>query len=144
DRLRQVGAFLAPGLDRLADCSVTFGGKLELTGLSMRQTAQSIEVQYRWRCLKPVERNYWCFTHILDERGNIVGYLDHPVLKSDPPTSQWAEGSVGIERLQFQLPETVTPDAFRLRLGLFQKESGDRLPIASSGFPLAYSASSAV
>jgi hypothetical protein len=144
DRLRQVGAFLAPGLDRLADCSVTFGGKLELTGLSMRQTAQSIEVQYRWRCLKPVERNYWCFTHILDERGNIVGYLDHPVMRNSPPTSQWAEGSVAIERLQFPLPAAQKPEAFRLRLGLFQKESGDRLPITSSSFPLTDAGTAAV
>ena len=144
DPLRQERAFLPAGLDSLPDCTVDFDGKLELSGLSMRRTGKAIEVKYRWRCRKRVERNYWCFTHILDEKGNIVGYLDHPILRGDPPTSQWAEGSVGIERLQFKLPGTATLDAFRLRLGVFQKESGDRLPIASSGFPLADSGSAAV
>ena len=144
DRSRQIGAYLPPGFDRLQDCSVNFNGKLELTGLSMRQTEQEIEVQYRWRCLKPVQRNYWCFTHILGERGNVVGYLDHPVINADPPTSQWAVGSVAIERLHLLLPASRKSEACRLRLGLFEKRSGERLPIASSSFPLADSRTAAM
>ena len=140
----QQGILVPPEFDALVDCSVNFDGKLELSGLAMRRTGQTIEVKYRWRCLRPVPRNYWCFTHILDERGNIIGYLDHPVLKGDPPTSQWTAGSVAIERLQFTLPDAVKPDSFRLRLGLFHKESGDRLPITSSNFPLADGGTSTV
>jgi len=144
DRLRQAGAFIPPGLDRLDECSVTFEGKLELSGLSMRRTAEGIEVQYRWRCLKPVPRNYWCFTHILDERGNVVGYLDHPIMKGDPPTSRWPAGSVAIERVLFPLSVGQLPGAYRLRLGLFHKESGERLPVTASSFPLADSNTAAV
>ena len=143
DRSSQVNTFIPPGLDSLTDCSVKFDGKLELSGLSTRRTAQTISVQYRWRCLKRVQRDYWCFTHVLDERGNIVGYLDHPVMKGDPPTSNWADGSVAIERLQFTLPEAAT-GGYRLRLGLFHKESGDRLPISASSFPLADAGTAAV
>lgn len=144
DRSRLIGAYLPPGLDRLHDCSVTFDGKLELTGLSMRQTEHGTEVQYRWRCLKPVARNYWCFTHILDQHGNAVGFLDHPLINADPPTSQWAAGSVAIERLQLLLPASRQSGAYRLRLGLFQKESGERAPITSSSFPLTDSGTAAV
>ena len=144
DRFRQEGAFLTPGLDSLTACSVIFDGKLELNGLSMERRGQTIEVKYRWRSLTRVDRNYWAFTHILDEKGAIVGYLDHPILKGEPPTAQWTEGSVAVERLQFTLPPDVRPEAFRLRLGLFHRESGDRLPIASSTFPLADSQTAAV
>jgi hypothetical protein len=143
-RVREMREFLAPGFDSVPDCSVTFDGKLGLSGLSTRKTGRTIEVRYRWRCLKPVQGNYWCFTHILDEQGNIVGYLDHPVMKGDPPTSQWTQGSIAIEQLQFTLPEMSKEGAYRLRLGLFCKESGDRLPITASGFPLADSGTAAV
>lgn len=143
-RFRQEGAFLAPGLDALTACSVNFDGKLELTGLSMERRGQTIEVKYRWLSRQRVARDYWSFTHILDEKGAIVGYLDHPILKGEPPTAQWTEGSIALERLQFTLPPHVWSGAFRLRLGLFHRESGDRLPIASSSFPLADSNTAAV
>jgi hypothetical protein len=144
DRFGQMGAFLAPGMDRLGDCSVVFDGKLELNGLSLRRTAEGLEVQYRWRCLKPVARDYWCFTHILDEHGKIIGYLDHPLMKNEPPTSRWTEGNVAIERLQFPLPAAQEPQSYRLRLGLFHKESGDRLPIIASSLPVTDSNTAAV
>jgi hypothetical protein len=141
---RESSAYLAPGLGEVTNCSINFDGQLELSGLAMHRNQRTLEVQYRWRCLKPVRRNYWCFTHIVDDAGNVVGYLDHPVMKGDPPTSQWAEGSVAIERLHFDLPLTTLTRSYHLRLGLFHRESGERLPITSSSFALADSQTAAV
>jgi hypothetical protein len=115
---------------------VIFAGKLQLTGLSLQHTAEGLEVKYRWRCLKPVDRDYWCFTHILDERDNIVGYLDHAILNGEPPMPTWKVGDVATERLVFRIPGTPLPGPYRLRLGLFHKDSAQRLPISSSTFPL--------
>ena len=127
------GSFINAGTDRVADCDVTFDGKLQLTGLSLQHTGEGIEVKYRWRCLKPVDREYWCFTHILDERDKIAGYLDHRILNGDPPMQAWKAGDVVLERLVFRIPRQ---GQYRLRLGLFHKGSGERLPISGSTFPL--------
>lgn len=135
-RLVRNGAFLPAGINDVPDCHVTFDGKLELSGLSVLRTAEGMEVKYRWRCLKPVNRDYWCFTHIVDQQGKIVGYLDHPLLNGEPPTSLWKEGDIAIERLLFRLPAARKSETYHLRLGLFHRASGERLPITAGGFPL--------
>jgi 4-amino-4-deoxy-L-arabinose transferase-like glycosyltransferase len=135
-RLIATGSFTRAGADQIAHYDVIFAGKLQLTGLSLQHTSEGLEVKYRWRCLKPVDRDYWCFTHILDERDNIVGYLDHAILNGEPPMPIWKVGDVAMERLVFRIPGTPLPGPYRLRLGLFHKDSAQRLPISSSTFPL--------
>ena len=144
NRLTSTGAFLSAGSDSIPDCNVTFDGKLQLTGLSCRRTPEGLEVKYRWRCLQPVGRDYWCFTHILDRQGAVAGYLDHQILNGEPATSLWKPGDTAIERLIFRMPEARTGDPYRLRLGLFHRKSGDRLPITASGFPVADQGTAAI
>lgn len=134
DRSQHGGAFVSAGLDSFPDCNVTFAGKLQLTGLALDRTAEGLEVKYRWRCLKTVDRDYWCFTHIVDTKGAIVGYLDHQILSGEPPTSQWKDGDTAVERLIFPLSANKNAAPYHLRLGLFDRATGERLPISTSTF----------
>jgi Dolichyl-phosphate-mannose-protein mannosyltransferase len=134
-RFMQSGAFVSSALDGIPGCNVTFAGKMQLAGLQLRQSAEGIEVKFRWRNLEPVDRDYWCFAHVLDHSGNIVGYLDHQILNGDPATHLWKPGDSAIERLLFRPPAQRNGELFQLRLGLFDKTSGERLPITSSDFP---------
>ncbi|MBI3681435.1 MAG: glycosyltransferase family 39 protein [Acidobacteria bacterium] len=136
NRFLRAGAFLSAGMNAVPDCNVTFAGKLQLTGLSFQPTAEGLEVKYRWRCLRPVDRNYWCFTHVVDRGGNVIGYLDHQILDGEPPLRMWKEGDLAIERLLLRSPAIHSGESYRLRLGLFDKESGKRLPVSSSEFPV--------
>jgi hypothetical protein len=127
------GAFLTAGLDNMPPgCSVKFADELLLTGIGVTQTSTGIEVKYRWKCLKPMNRDYWCFTQVLNRQGKIIGYLDHLILGGDPPTRLWSPGDAAIERREATLPEA----AYELRVGVFHRESGDRRPITESSFPL--------
>ncbi len=130
------GAFLSAGMDDVPDCRVIFDGKIELAGLSIERTAEGLAVKYRWRCLKPVDRDYWCFTHVVDEQGRIAGYLDHPILGGEPPTSAWRQGDIAIERLSLALPDSRKPGPYHLKLGLFHRASGERLAVTAADFPL--------
>jgi hypothetical protein len=135
-RITWSGAFLPNGIERVTDCNVTFDGKLQLSGLSMKRTTEGLEVSYRWRCLKPVGRPYWCFTHILAENGAVTGYLDHEILNGQPPTSLWQTQDTGIEKLVYRSAGLPKSGSIQLRLGVFERDSGERLPITASGFPL--------
>jgi 4-amino-4-deoxy-L-arabinose transferase-like glycosyltransferase len=137
NRFIQSGAFLSTALDAIPSCNVTFAGKLQLAGFSLRHTDEGLEVKLRWRSLKPVDRDYWCFAHVLDHAGNVAGYLDHQILNGDPPTRMWKEGDTALERLFFRPPALPNGEIYKLRLGLFDRASGERLPISSSDFPLA-------
>ena len=114
----------------IAKCNVTFDDKLRLTGLSVQRTSEGLEVKYRWRCLKPLDRNYWCFTHIVDGKGVVAGYLDHQI------ASLWNTGDTAIEKRAFRFSEAQKRESYRLRLGVFDRASGDRLQITASDFPL--------
>ncbi len=130
------GVFIESGLDKFYECNVTFEDKIQLTGLSIHRTPQIVEVKYRWRCLKPVDRDYWCFTHILDAQGSIAGYLDHQILGGEPATTVWRPGDVAIEKMIFRIPQTQAAGIYHLRLGLFYPPSQERLAITASEFPL--------
>ncbi len=125
-------AFIPDGLDRLEDCEVDFDHKIRLTGLAVRQTASFLDVKYRWRCMKPLDGEFWCFTHLIDERDDVLGYLDHQILGGEPPTTSWKAGDVAVEQLRFKLASSQAAKTFRLRLGLFRKLSGERLAIVGS------------
>jgi hypothetical protein len=136
NRFIQSGVFLSTALDAIPSCNVTFAGKLQLAGLSLRHTAEGLEVRLRWRSLKAVDRDYWCFAHVLDRSGNVAGYLDHQILNGDPPTRMWRAGDTALERLLFRPPALSNDENYRLRLGLFDRTTGERLQISSSDFPL--------
>jgi 4-amino-4-deoxy-L-arabinose transferase-like glycosyltransferase len=135
-RLTWTGAFLSSGMDRLKDCNVIFDARLQLTGLWTERTSEGIEVRYRWRALKPMDRAYWNFTHLVEPNGGVAGFLDHQILNGDPPTSLWKEGDVAIEKLFFRFSGLQKDESFRLRLGVFDRVSGERLPITAGDFPL--------
>ena len=124
------GALLRAGLDEVPTCSVKFADELALAGIGVSQTSAGIEVKYRWRCLKTMTRDYWCFTHVMDRQGKILAYLDHPILDGDPPTHVWNPGDTAAESRSAAFSEP----AYELRVGVFHRESGERLPIAESSF----------
>jgi len=107
-----------------------FGDEIRLEGLAMEAEAGSLRVSYGWRCLKPPAGEYWCFTHILDESGAVVAYLDHPVLAGDPATNLWRVGDVATEQLHLSDSVIQARAKYRLRLGLFQFSSGRRIPVS--------------
>ena len=49
----------------------------------------------------------------------------------------WKPRDTALERLLFPPPELRNGTTYRLRIGLFDRASGERLPISSSDFPLA-------
>ena len=141
-RLTQGGA-LAEKIGGLPDCSVRFGDGIELTGLSLQRVPGGIEASYRWHSWKRIPRNYWSFGHILDAQGRVLAYLDHAILPQTP-TSRWEVGEGAIEKFVVGISANGTAVPRAVRLGVFDRQSGDRMPILFSTFPLADAATSTV
>jgi hypothetical protein len=111
------------------DFEIALGETLALTGLTVSRTADALDLKYRWRCFKRPDREYKCFTHVLDSDGKVIGGLDHYVLDSDPPMRSWEPGDDAIEEMRFRIPAESTSKVIRLRIGLFDPISGERLRI---------------
>jgi hypothetical protein len=106
-------------------CTVNFGNLMKLTGLSFSIEEWWLKVGYRWQCIGKLDQDLFCFTHILDHQGKLLGFLDHAILGE--PVVRWKEGLGAREILRYRVPEGV--DQVQLRLGLFRKSSGERLRI---------------
>jgi len=106
-------------------CTVSFSNLMKLTGLSFVIERQWLKVSYTWSSTKKVDPDVFCFTHILDDQGRVLGYLDHYV--PEEPVMGWKEAWGAREILRYCLPEGVSQ--VKLRLGLFSKSSGERFKI---------------
>jgi hypothetical protein len=125
------GAFLSAGIEQPVEFSINLGEMIELTGLSVTRIADTLDVRYRWRCLRPPDREYWCFTHILDPEGKVIGYLDHRLLDGETALRAWRPGDGALEELRFHIPPESSARQLLLRLGLYDPASGIRLRIAA-------------
>jgi hypothetical protein len=79
----------------------------------------------------------------LDSQGNVLAYLDHEILPQTP-TSQWQVGDSVIEKVVVRISTGGSDVPRAVRLGVFDRQSGDRVPILSSMFPLADAGTSTV
>jgi hypothetical protein len=122
--------FVKGGLPVADEFAVDFGGILALTGFSTVTSANESVVRFRWRCLRTPDRDYWCFTHLIDGSNRIVAQLDHRLLGGEPPLRTWRVGDEGEEEIRLRLPASVAPSGLRLRFGIYDPPSGDRLRIS--------------
>jgi uncharacterized SAM-binding protein YcdF (DUF218 family) len=140
----RTGALLPAAVQTISDSAVAFAGVMELSGVALEQKDGALEVQYRWRRLRPLDREYWCFTHILDPQDKVVGYLDHRILDGSPSMTAWKEGDAAVETIHYRSRALQSGETYRLRLGLYDRATGQRLAISASAFPLADGGTAAV
>jgi len=106
-------------------CTVNFSNLMKLTGLSFVIERQWLKVSYTWSSTKKVDPDLFCFTHILDNQGRVLGYLDHSI--PEEPVMGWKEAWGAREILRYRLPDNA--NQVQLRLGLFRESSGERFRI---------------
>ncbi len=115
------------GVEIPEEFAVDFGGMVALTGMAVTSTPDGVEVKFRWRCTRNPDRDYWCFTHLIDPVNRIVAQLDRRL-----------PGDCGQEEIHLRLPSGGPSSGLRLRFGIYEPSTGERLHIG----PLQGSASS--
>ena len=124
------GVFLPAGGEVPGQFSVNFGGMLELTSLSVAARSGQLTVQYRWRAIRSPDRDYWCFTHLLNHDGKVAGFLDHKLLDGEPALRRWQPGDVGVEQAVYRAPPGAIASAMKVKIGLYDPAGGARLRVA--------------
>ena len=115
---------------------VIFNNQIELLGTTQRELLNwptAFELTYYWQCLKKVDRNLRIFAHITTPEGQTAFGQDHWLMAGHFETSRWNEGEVVRERYVVVLPAGLAAGRYQLRVGWFDPEKGDRLPITSPG-----------
>ncbi|HEX9370336.1 MAG TPA: glycosyltransferase family 39 protein [Roseiflexaceae bacterium] len=106
-----------------------FGPAIRLVGFDpsgpwARGQRQRLRLTWETTAIPPAD--YWLFAHLDGPDGRRYAQLDLPY-----PTSQWAPGRTITSELPITLPADAPAGAYRLLIGLYLPEQGQRLALAS-------------
>ncbi|NIN70253.1 MAG: hypothetical protein GTO63_37360 [Anaerolineae bacterium] len=120
---RSLGADLGHGITlrayRLWDEQVGPGDILRLT--------------LEWQAREDVQDSYKVFLHLLDEEGRLVAQRDSQPVGGSRPTATWLEGDEISDNYGVMIPANTDPGWYRLVVGMYEPDTGRRLPISAQG-----------
>ena len=79
-----------------------------------------------WQAVEPVTDDYTVFVHILTEDETKAGQLDSRPCSGDCPTDTWQPGEIVVDRYEIELSPDAPPGPYRLAVGLYVLDTGDR------------------
>jgi len=130
-------AFTSPSLGISAIQSpldLDFEGELRLRGYGLvdevAQWGKDLGIVFEWEALQDIDRYYAAFIHLVDVQGHTWGQGDKWLMKEALiPTAGWQVGEAVLDRYGVSLVKGTPPGRYRLRIGLYDRVSGERLEI---------------
>lgn len=121
---------------------VSFGDQVQLEGFALApeeaQPGGVLAVRLRWRTLRVMDTDYQAFLHLTaSDDPHPLAQVDAPPAADDLPTARWLPGEVLEGTLALPIPTVLPPGTYHLWLGLYDPQTGRRLPLAGpEGQPL--------
>ena len=114
-----------------------FGEDLALRGYTAEGPARwdhAVGLALEWQVLQRPSRYYACYIHVLDEAGHRVGQGDTWMVDASlRPTVDWEAGALIHEDLALDLLPGLAPGTYRLVMGVYDRISGEAIPIEAPG-----------
>jgi hypothetical protein len=108
-----------------------FAGRATLLGYESfpARGGEDLHLTLYWRADAPMVTDYTVFVHVLDAAGHTVVQADAPPQAGRYPTHWWDRGEVVADQHTVPLPADLRPGEYRMRVGLYNPASGERLPL---------------
>ena len=119
--------------------SYELGGQIALVGYNSSTSLASsdtLTLTLYWQAHQVPQGDYKVFVHLLDETGEIVAQDDTPPRGGRYPTRAWQPGDLVPDTHQLDLPAERPPGPYRLFVGMYQPETGERLPVIGPEGPV--------
>ncbi len=122
--------------------SVDFGERVRLLGYDLtertvRPGARLWLVLY-WERLAAMDKDYSVFVHVVDDRGVTITQRDSYPGAGNDPTRNWKAGQGMRDVYPLDVPATLLAEGpCRIRVGLYDYPTGQRLPIYRAGSKVA-------
>lgn len=91
-----------------------------------------LQLQLQWQAERQPDANYTVFVQLLDERNQVVAQRDAP--PGESPTAAWQPGERIIDNHGVLAPHGTAPGDYRLILGMYNPETGERLRVGEQDF----------
>jgi hypothetical protein len=121
-----------PALAQVGDIALLAGYDLSTTQL---QAGDDVTVHVYWRAAALTTTSYTVFVHLVGPEDTIIAQRDQLPAGGDRPTTGWLPGEVISDSYTLSIPAAATPGSYRLRLGMYDAASGQRLPVSGAGIP---------
>ena len=125
-------------LQRITPVGFDYGGCARLLGVAINAErlapGEPLEVRACWEALRPMQQDYTVFVHLFGPEDRIVAQRHTYPGLGRFPSSLWPVGRAFCDTYRMTVePWAEGPILYRLEVGLFDRESGDRLPTISAG-----------
>ncbi len=121
-----------------AQTGADFGGQLQLRTMSRPPEALEagdlLAVRLDWEALAKPAADYSVFIQLLDANGQVTAQRDLPLQDDGAPSSAWQSGQQASTRAAIALPVGMAPGTYRLIAGLYDSQTGARVPVGNGDF----------
>lgn len=112
-----------------------FGGMIKLQGYDLNvatvRPGATLKLTLFWQALTQIKENYTVFLHLRDSAGNTAAKFDFQPFDGSYPTRNWQPGQALNETRQWVIPAGFPPGQYQLILGLYNRETLERLPLSN-------------
>lgn len=119
---------------------IVFGDQMmALRGYTLEhnEAESTLDVTLYWEALRPPDFNYSAFVHLIDGADAVVAQQDHaPGEGRGLPPVAWQTEDIVPDLHRLPLPPDIEVENHRLRVGLYNWESGVQLPASQDGAPI--------
>ena len=142
----QIARRASPAIEDLGmdhPVGAVLGGRVRLLGYNIEsgfRPGDNIHLTLFWQCLEEMEQSYTVFTHLVDAGGHIVAQKDNPPVDGLYPTTKWEMGEIVRDQYDLTIPQDIAPGEYRLKVGMYLAETGERLRAVRGKEPLAENA----
>jgi hypothetical protein len=86
-----------------------------------------------WQASGPSGVPYTVFVHLLDANDKVVAQKDEPPVHGTRPTTGWVAGEYVADEHVIAIDPSVPPGPYRLEVGLYDPDTGQRVALTSGG-----------
>lgn len=109
-------------------------GKVRLLGYALDKSeyrpGETIGVSLYWLGLGEMGQDYWVFVHLVEESAGLrIAQHDGQPGYNSTPTTRWVPGEIVVDRHEFTIEAETPPGRYRIFVGMYQRETGQRLPV---------------
>lgn len=109
------------------------GEGISLTNARVITSANEIQVHLQWHIRQTPNQRVTTFVHLGDPAQSPIVQADGPPRGGFYPTSLWAAGEVFSDTYTIPLPADLDNGRYPLHIGLYDSETGTRLPLFING-----------
>ena len=110
-----------------------FANELVLRGMTLKRLPGQLIVTPSWDVRGRPSADYQVFVHVIDSAGHTAAQVDVAPGGGDaPPTSAWEPGQQIAVPLPVPLPDDLPAGAYQVTLGIYDLQTGQRLPFTGA------------